>query len=156
MTYALDVYYYRHDDADSDEPTIVRTRAELDSLIDYIASHEQPNPPVLYARERPRRGRRQRPDHQLTFDLSAAADVGALAYLGEDPDEPGENATGAWVTHTELPVGDAPPLYLDKHVPYQFPTSSALPLERVRAALHEFMTTGQRPRCVQWQDWVRS
>nr|BFE99296.1 hypothetical protein GCM10020241_09720 [Streptoalloteichus tenebrarius] len=78
--------------------------------------------------------------------------VGAISFMGDDPDRPGDEHAGAWVTTTDQPVRDAPVLYLDKHVPVVFPADAVLPLDVVRRAVHEFRKTGERPRCVRWQE----
>ncbi|WP_367134024.1 Imm1 family immunity protein [Saccharothrix sp. HUAS TT1] len=63
-----------------------------------------------------------------------------------------DDAGGVWVARCESwePPADAPPLYIDKAVMTEFPRHAVLPLDLWREALHEFMRTGRRPTCVEW------
>jgi immunity protein Imm1 of predicted polymorphic toxin system len=164
MRLTLDAWYYR-DDNRADKPVAVRSALELEALIAYLVTHAQPHPTVFSARELPTVGPLDDPDRM--FKLDVADEVGALAYLGPDVDvvvqerearrtRPTDHSElwnpGMWTTLAEEPPADAPPLYIDKANRTPFPSDAALPLGRIREALAEFAETGQRPRCVQWQD----
>ncbi|MCP2257491.1 Immunity protein Imm1 [Streptoalloteichus tenebrarius] len=108
----------------------------------------------MYARERPTLGPDGQPEHQLKIDVNAPAGVGALSFTGDDPDHPGDgDYAGIWVTRNNQPPARAPRLYVDKASREEFPTDAVLALDTVRQAVHEFMNTGARPRCVSWQEW---
>jgi len=42
-------------------------------------------------------------------------------------------------------------LYIDRETRTAFPKEATLPLNLLRELLHEFMRTGKRPTCVDWQ-----
>jgi immunity protein Imm1 of predicted polymorphic toxin system len=46
---------------------------------------------------------------------------------------------------------DTPPVVFDPEGDLWFPASASLPLNEVREAVIEYMRTGARPTCVQWQ-----
>jgi hypothetical protein len=64
--------------------------------------------------------------------------LGALYYTDED---------GSWYSQGETPEGDGPVF-----AEVDFPSHCEVPRERLEQALHEFMTTGSRPVCVEWQE----
>ena len=159
MSYTLDVWYHLAE-APSDLPRTLRSESELAEVLAYVLVNHQPNPPVFVARERPRVGRRGRPDHQVKVDADGAGGVGAILAMGprdfvpeSAPDFVGTSPDGGvWVAECKSwePPADAPPLYVDKAVMTRFPRHAVLPLDLWREALHEFMRTGRRPTCVEW------
>ncbi|MEU4806359.1 Imm1 family immunity protein [Actinosynnema sp. NPDC023587] len=162
MSFTLDVWHHtgRADGATS-QPTTVYTEPELERLLDTLLQRDQPNPPVLVARERTRYEGTEEPDHLVKIDMCARAGIGAILILGPrdivPPDAPDhahlDPQGGVWVTqaHDTTVPGDAPPLYIDKATLTEFPRDAALPLDVWRAALREFMRTGLRPGTVSWQ-----
>jgi len=153
VTYTLDVWYYRGDR--TGQPEIVATEDALDAVLAYLATHEQPHPAVIAARELPKIGPLARPDRLFKLDVDRhSAGTGALHYLG--PDETvGDDAAeaGMWVTRTDTPIEqDGQPLFIDRANQTEFPRDAVLPMTRIRAALLEFTQTGKRPTCVDWQD----
>ncbi|WP_434450191.1 Imm1 family immunity protein [Lentzea sp. E54] len=169
MTYTLDVWY--HHDTNRSKPEPVRTESELEALLTYLLTHEQPHPAQIAGQGLPTIGRRNRPDRLFKLDVSHHAPVGALLYMGPGPavdmtekapdfvltDPASERTTvvevksGAWVTRAAEPIEDAPALYIDKATGAEFPRDATLPISLVLQALLEFQETGQRPTCVDWQ-----
>jgi hypothetical protein len=159
VNYTLDVWYYRAD-APSDAPRTVRSESELADVLTYVLTNHQPNPPVLVARERPKVGRRGRPDHQIKIDADREGGVGSVLAMGPRdfvPELAPDFARtppdgGVWVARSVgwVPPAGTPPLYIDKAVMTEFPWNAVLPLDLWREALHEFMRTGLRPTCVEW------
>jgi len=64
--------------------------------------------------------------------------LGALCYTDED---------GSWYSRGETPEGGGPVF-----AEVDFPSHCEIPRERLEQALQEFMTTGSRPICVEWQE----
>lgn len=155
MTYTLDVWYYRDNvTAQGENPTSVTSSAQLDELLEYMLEHEQPHPPQIVARERPRVGPRDKPDTLIKLDLDLRKRMGALMFLSPKSWEPpveGSGPQGIYVTLNEAPDPDAPELFIDKAVRAPFPADAGLPVERILAALEEFRQTGELPTCVAWQ-----
>jgi hypothetical protein len=57
---------------------------------------------------------------------------------------------GLWISRGD-DVDCDPVVYHYMNVPHEFPANAELPLEEVKAAVREFVHTGRRPACVQWQ-----
>ena len=172
MRLTLDAWYFSEGNR-AEEPVAVRSTQELFDLTMFLTMHPQPHPTVISARELPTVGPLDDPDRMFKLDVADA--VGALAYLGPKPGfdvvfatedgvgmvvelksgslkgEPAPWDPGMWTTLAEEPVADVPPLFIDRANRTPFPSDAALPLGRIREALAEFAETGQRPRCVQWQ-----
>ncbi len=134
------VAYWRHEH--SQRPAVARTRADVDDLIDrLLAEPFDHSVAALYVVQRPL-NRVGLPDHELRIAVDAAADLGGLRYMG---------GPGTWYS------AGAGSRY--EHVCYHhmgwaapFPRDSELPVHRLCAAVHEFLTTGGgRPTCVDWQ-----
>lgn len=73
----LRVWYHREGVARIGEPTTVATDAELDAILDYVVSHDQPNPSVLVLKGRPLAGAQSLPDHQVEIGVDRAAGLGS-------------------------------------------------------------------------------
>jgi hypothetical protein len=55
-----------------------------------------------------------------------------------------------WIARNPHPATDAPALMFDSEAGTDFPTDAVFPLDQIRAAVQEYLRTGQRPRSVQW------
>ncbi|SHF94332.1 hypothetical protein SAMN05444320_105568 [Streptoalloteichus hindustanus] len=74
MTYSIEVYHYSHA-GHPEKPVIARTPVEPDRILDEILAADQPHPPVMYVRERPKFGPDHQPDHQLKIDAVLPLDL---------------------------------------------------------------------------------
>jgi immunity protein Imm1 of predicted polymorphic toxin system len=159
VTYTLDVWYYRDASAATEEPVDnpvpVTTRSGLEEVLAYVLEHEQPHPPQIIARERPKVGPRNQADTLIKVDFAFSKRMGALLFVSpeswQEPEE-GDTSTGIYVTRGESPGASTPALYIDKATKTLFPADAAIPFDRVLAALEEFRQTGERPNCVDWQE----
>jgi len=99
------------------------------------------------------------PDHQLKFDLDTEHHIAAVHLFGPKDflaaDMTGEaDDTTAWIAlhrQADIRVPTGVTLYIDRDTRTEFPAKAALPLKVLRDLLHEFMRTGERPICVDWQ-----
>lgn len=106
--------------------------------------------PTIHIVERPTFGPAQLPDHGLKLDICHTRRLGALAYVGEVPDEPAGG--GAFITLATEPVPDPPTLYQDRAGDLVYPPNAVIPLDAVERAVIEFWERGgQRPESVAWQ-----
>jgi immunity protein Imm1 of predicted polymorphic toxin system len=159
VTYTLDVWYYRDKSVVSgkpvDNPVPVTSRSGLAELLAYMLEHEQPHPPQIVARERPRVGPRNQADTLIKVAFASPERMGALVFVSpeswQEPDE-GDTSTGIYVTRGESSGAGMPPLFIDNATKTLFPADAAIPFDRVLAALEEFRQTGERPTCVDWQE----
>ena len=132
---ALEVWYdIKHDDA-----TIVRTPAELDAVLDEVASwKENYNIIELLIADDPVRA-------ILDVGIDVEAGRGTLYYAGEGYDD-GCFTRGGSKSDKDLL------LYYYMGSDREFPRDSEIPLATVRKAAHEYMTTGgNRPTGIDWQ-----
>lgn len=152
------IYYFSGDNR-ADEPVTVKSETALDDVLTDILSNPQPHPTVVYIQNRPTVSLAELPDHQLKFDLDTQHHVAAVHLVGPKDLVPAEvtgdadNST-AWIalpsqTNTWVPTGVT--LYIDRDTGTAFPEEATLPLNLLRELLHEFMQTGKRPTCVNWQ-----
>jgi hypothetical protein len=157
VSYTLDVWYYRDDDVakPANVPVAVTSSSELKELLEYVLDHEQPHPPQIVARERPRVGPYDEPDTLIKVAVAVSERQGALLFLSpqswESPAD-GDDSTGVYATRGDEPAADSPTLYVDTDTKTPFPANSALPIARILEALEEFRQTGERPTCVDWQE----
>ncbi|MEW2134892.1 Imm1 family immunity protein [Streptomyces sp. NPDC005435] len=123
-----------------------RTRAllgsadDVDSFIDALLNgrHER-NCAVVYSLDRPTLPSGYR-DHELAVGVDRVAQVGALTLAADD----GYVSKGS----TDRGIGE---YMLLGHV-REFMPGSEIPLELVRRAVKEFLSSGGRvPACVEWQ-----
>lgn len=87
------------------------------------------------------------PSSQIRVVTAVDDEVGVLNYTEETED--GE--LGSWQTYTADPPADVPALRFDLGSPLTFPRSSVLGFGELRAALDEFLRTGECPERVSWQ-----
>jgi hypothetical protein len=55
-----------------------------------------------------------------------------------------------WIARNPRPAAEAPALLFDAEAGTDFPPDAVFPLDQIRAAVMEYLRTGQRPRSVQW------
>ncbi|KOV83459.1 Imm1 family immunity protein [Nocardia sp. NRRL S-836] len=173
---AVDMYYSTVSNPCGRTPVTVQTESEMLRALHEILTNRQPQPTVMYAKDRPTIGRRNRPDHQIKFDVDAESGIGALHAAGmpnfipprarhgkrEDAEEQASDEMRDWASKADIIAVDDDgtlmvcevkrPLYIDFDTRTEFPADAVLPLDKVREALLEFMATEQRPTCVAWQD----
>ncbi|MFD7656980.1 Imm1 family immunity protein [Actinosynnema sp. NPDC059797] len=136
----LEVWY----DEDQNDAVIVRTPAELDAVLDTVAGREGRVLVDLYVVGNPGRA-------NFNVGLHGRAGRGALYYA----------SSGQKWFSTETPgpdwSADEPVLYYLMNSDTEYPADSEIPLDVVRRAAHEFMTTGgERPTASTWRaapDW---
>ncbi|AXX33289.1 hypothetical protein KCV87_26075 [Actinosynnema pretiosum subsp. pretiosum] len=137
MAKALEVYY-RPDHGQ--EPLIVRTPDEVRRLFaDWL--RDFPTGSVALATvhlvEDP---------WGAELSVGVDGDKGVLRYSG---DEPGGN--GHYSRDPESGNTD-PAIYYFFTADHEYPPHSEIPVTAVESAVLEFMSTGRRPTCVEWQD----
>ena len=71
-------------------------------------------------------------------------DCAALYYRGSD--------RRAWITHNPQPTADPPRLLFDPEASADFPAEAAVSVDKIRAAVREYLETGARPTCVPWRE----
>jgi hypothetical protein len=57
----------------------------------------------------------------------------------------------AWITRNPQPSTDAPELLFDGEAGTDYPSGAAIPVDHLRKAIEEYLRTGERPTCVEWQ-----
>jgi hypothetical protein len=121
------------------EPVTVATIADLDAELDRIAAKfaDKPDVPPLVALETVGTNR--------TMLVGLRGSVGVLNYVDLDDSE------GGYVSKGTDPNADTPPyFYFGSWTGLE--SNAEIPGDQVRAAAREFLTTGERPTCVVWQD----
>lgn len=139
MSYSAEAYY---EGDHRDHPVIVRCDDDVDALIDTLLANPFHNSmATLHVIERP--GRNGRPDHELGVAVDAEGGVGGLWYLN--------STAGAWHTLGNRSQRDEV-FYCFVGNARDFPIDSEIPLDLLRQATKEFVSSGgQRPTCVRWQ-----
>ncbi|WP_168211133.1 Imm1 family immunity protein [Actinosynnema sp. ALI-1.44] len=122
-------------DEQGDKSVIATTPAELDGALNRLR---------LLSRGRPVLAEASVENPMAVLSIGVHGDRGVLYYSGAD------HVEGAFSTGDS--GSDVPEiLYYYMGSDTSFPPNSEIPIEAVRQAAHEFMTTGQRPTGVQWQ-----
>lgn len=111
----------------------LRAVEDVHRLLDRLCDPRSDNAMLIHTR-------RQRlesgyPDHEVT--VGVRGEHGAILFTDE--------ATGSWVTLGGGPT--APPTYAG----VEFPTHCEIPVGDIASAISEFLTTGERPTRVPWQ-----
>ncbi|GAA3464327.1 Imm1 family immunity protein [Saccharothrix longispora] len=128
-------------DADTDEPTMIHSPAELDKVLDIVAEWEGRMIVELFVADNPRRA---------IFDVGVygQGERGALYYASR-----GEKwfSRGAPVDPSGTDQAKKL-LYYYMNSDTEYPADAEIPLEVVRRAAHEYMSTGgERPTVTDWQ-----
>ncbi|WP_454855192.1 Imm1 family immunity protein [Promicromonospora soli] len=95
----------------------------------------------------------QEPDHCLYVAVNRATGYGGLIWFcTADRPETETSPQGIWVSDNPEPPADDPRVPSDPYNGILYDAASAIPAERVVAALEEFFTVanGDRPTTVQW------
>ncbi|GLZ28264.1 hypothetical protein Lesp02_04540 [Lentzea sp. NBRC 105346] len=126
-------------DRDADDPAIVRTAEELDTLLDTVAAWPRPSTVQLLIADDLGRA-------VLDVGLDGTHGRGVLYYSG--PEWP--DACASQGTDTATPS----PIYYYMGSDTEYPPTAEIPLADVLRAAHEYMTTGgERPTGIKWQPW---
>ncbi|MEU4806414.1 Imm1 family immunity protein [Actinosynnema sp. NPDC023587] len=131
-------------DEEQNDAVTVRTPAELDAVLDTVAGwdgriivHLKPARPVDLAMRR------------MTLDVGVHGDTGRGALVYTSPN-------GLWFSKAESgsdSSGGDRILYYYMNSDTEYPVDCEIPLDVVRRAAHEYLTTGgQRPTAPTWQE----
>ncbi len=93
------------------------------------------------------------PDNTLQVAVNSETGYGGLVWFATQERVTKDGISEhIWVSDNSSPPDFDPRVVSDPGVPYFFDPISALPLDRVRAALEEFcrLGTGDRPECIEW------
>jgi hypothetical protein len=148
MSYTAEAYY-RADQPN--EPVIIASTADLDTMIaDLLGQPPGHTFATVYIRERPF-GPAGFPDHELAIGVDAHTGTGVLIYSGPN----GRRAAGSYVSHNPTEHRTTPRVYHHFHLEQAVPAESDIPLDGIRRAAYEFVTTGgRRPGCIRWQPYT--
>jgi hypothetical protein len=131
---------YRREHAD--QPVLLNSPEDVDILIDnLLAGSAGQNLAQLHSLERQLLPSGY-PDHELLVGAKGAFDVGVLAFM---------DGSGNVVTlGSSDDEGDV--FYSIMGNATEFPSSSQIPVDILRKAVKEFLSSGgQRPKCANWQ-----
>jgi hypothetical protein len=132
--------YYRREHGK--EPILLSSLEDVDALIDELLTgpvHE--NMATLYSLDRPLMPSGQA-DHQLLVGVDRELRVGLVGFMD----------AGGNVITVGPPDGRLEVVYYCTGEITEFPGPSEIPIDLVRRATKEFLTSGgQRPTCVRWQ-----
>jgi hypothetical protein len=123
-------------DGNSDDPTVVRTTAQLDEVLDLVIGSGGPRVVQLLVQDDPARA---------IFDVGLDGQRGALYFSSTD--HPGGCFSRGSEAATPTPL-----TYYYMGSDTEYPASAELPVAVVRRAAHEYLATGgERPTSVDWQ-----
>ncbi|GAA2693063.1 MULTISPECIES: Imm1 family immunity protein [Actinosynnema] len=123
-----------------------RTQEEVEALVDDLVRASLPHwGTQLYLADQPV-DRYSDPSTRLVVSVDPDQGAGALSYHDYRPDG------GAWDSLAATTSPGAPALVYDPHGGSRYRPSSTLPLAQVEQAVREFLTDGERPSCLSWQD----
>ena len=127
----------------ADSPVLLSTERDVDSLIDVLLEgSEWENAAELHSLDRNLLPSGF-PDHEFLVGVNRERYVGVVSYM----DEKNFVSLGSSADSGE----DVS--YFIAGNPTEFPLSSEIPLEHVRRAVKEFLSSGGvRPECIQWQE----
>lgn len=134
-----EVYYRR---GHREDPLVLSASDDVDRLIDSLLTGEEfHNLAHLNSLDRERLPSGD-PDHELLVGVNRTLPVGVLEFM---------DASGNVVTlGHEMGRGEV--TYHIAGNPTEFPGRAEVPIELIRQAVKEFVTSGgQRPACVRWQ-----
>ncbi|WP_328786031.1 Imm1 family immunity protein (plasmid) [Streptomyces canus] len=121
---------------------LIHSEGDIDALIDALLEA----PPFHNAAELHSLNRQLLPsgfpDHELLVGVDKKLQVGALEFMDQDGNVVTLGTSGGRGEVSYFIAGNMT----------EFPERSEIPIELVRRAVKEFLTSGgQRPTCVQWQ-----
>ena len=120
------------------EPVTVTTVAELDAELDRIGAESTASP------EAPLLAALTVEGTQRTMLVGQRGTAGVLNYVDL------AGAEGGFISQGTT-VGQPTPPYVYFGSWTGFDADAEIPVEQVRAAAHELLSTGSRPVCVEWQ-----
>lgn len=128
-----------------DKPELLRTAEDVDALIDALlkesAGPVRENLAQIHSWEREPMPSGY-PDHELLVGADRDLQVGLLAFMDADGN----------VVTSGSPITRTDPVYFIQGQMTEFSAHSEIPIDLVRQAAKEFLTSGgQRPTCVEWQ-----
>jgi Immunity protein Imm1 len=140
VTYTAEAYYGTH----GAEPAVLSTPADVDRMIDALLSNDWSDTVAsVYLRERPLNAAGV-PDHELLVAVNPDDKVGGLFYNGHQGEPASLYSKGASVKADSA-------FYYYFGNEREFPAGSQISIETIRAAVKEFLMTGNRPTVVEWQ-----
>ncbi|XVS62334.1 Imm1 family immunity protein [Actinosynnema sp. CA-299493] len=136
MAQELNVYY---EDGHADDPVVVTTPEEVRELFAAVRGKYPAGSAVLLTVV-------PAADPWVS-ELNAGidGDVGVLHYSGEDCPE-------GVHSHSSTPSNTDPVIYYYVTADTEFPPDAEVPATDVEAAVIDYLTTGQRPTVVDWQN----
>jgi hypothetical protein len=143
MTRGVKAYYLR---GHGSNPQILRTPADVDALIDALLEQTWENETAaLFHLDHPV-NEHGLPDHEFFVVVDSETHTGALRYCGR-----WQGQGGTWFSQGDNGrTGIVLHLYMESD--NEWPADSEIPLDDVRTAVKEFLTTaGQRPTNITWQ-----
>ena len=117
------------------EPVTVSTVEGLDAVLDHVAAGSTLDTPPLVALDMP--------DRQRSMMVGLRGSLGVLNYV--------DFAGGGGSASKADSAGVKPPAYFYCDTWTELPSDAEVSIAVVRRAAREFLTTGERPTCVNWQ-----
>ncbi|UWE13590.1 Imm1 family immunity protein [Actinacidiphila bryophytorum] len=131
--------YYRNEHGE--DPVLLQGASDVDALIDVLlASRPSENLAALHSLARPLMPAGV-PDHELLVGANGDRLVGVLAFMDD----------GNFVS-LDSSKEEGSVFYSIMGSATEFPVDSEVPIDLVREAVKEFLSSGgRRPNCVQWR-----
>ncbi|MFB7618902.1 Imm1 family immunity protein [Kitasatospora sp. NPDC056181] len=125
------------------KPVLISTVEELDSLVDeLLTGPPDSNAAILHSMDRERLPTGV-PDHYLWVGVDRDVNLGFVTFVDE----------GGNFTSLGSPETRTAPVYCIAGQSTECTDHSEIPIEFVRQAVKEFLTSGgKRPACIEWQN----
>ncbi|HEX5493000.1 MAG TPA: Imm1 family immunity protein [Mycobacteriales bacterium] len=137
---------------DHDRPFLLHTEAELDHMIDRMRhAPEHHNHASLWVFSH---FRNNWPEPNGTLlKMGVIGEQGSFFFGSNHAGS--HYPPGSWYSLGDPDAPEEDMVYLagDGDSEYFYPRSAVIGLDEIRAAVHEFARTGERPTAVRWQDW---
>ncbi|MCN9244919.1 Imm1 family immunity protein [Streptomyces sp. RY43-2] len=131
--------YYRKEHADG---RVIVTPDDADALVDaLLAGRDSENMAELHSLERPTLPSGF-PDHEFLVGVDKELQVGVLSFMDESGNVVSLGTSGRRGGVSYFIAGNET----------EFPGYSEIAIDLVRRAVREFISSGRRPTCVQWQE----
>jgi len=141
MTFPIKAYLGRHRSG-----VVLISGEDVDQMINEMLTTDwDDSVAALYLHDRPLNPAGV-PDHEMLVAVNHEDKVGSLQYFGPDHDH-AATSLGAGLSDDELSYQ-----YMGNE--RVFPARSEIPLPVIVSAVKEFMATGVRPTCVEWQPYL--